>query len=61
MTMTLYVFPCDLDPGRLTTAEAHRVMQIHLECSSSYCVARRRGRQTLVDTKRMVLDERAEP
>lgn len=36
-------------------------MQVHLYCSVDLCRVRRRARQTLVESRRMVLDERAEP
>lgn len=50
---------CVNDPGALTIDQAHRVMQIHLECDVDTCRARRRARTTLVESKRMVLDDRA--
>lgn len=52
---------CSTDPGELTPAQAHRAMQIHLCCSVDLCRVRRRARQTLVESRRMVLDERATP
>ncbi|MEV2218837.1 hypothetical protein AB0E01_03030 [Nocardia vinacea] len=45
----------------MTEQQAHRAMQVHLNCSVDSCKVRRRGRQTLVESRRMVLDERAEP
>lgn len=50
---------CRTDPGNLTPAQAHRAMQIHLECSVDQCRVRRRARQILVEAKLMVLDQRA--
>lgn len=52
---------CRSDPGPLTEEQAHRAMQVHLYCSVDLCRVRRRARQTLVESRRMVLDERAEP
>ncbi|MEV0293155.1 hypothetical protein [Nocardia sp. NPDC050710] len=52
---------CHADPGELTAAQAHRAMQVHLNCSVERCRVRRRARQTLVEARLMVLDERAEP
>ncbi|WP_062983369.1 hypothetical protein [Nocardia anaemiae] len=52
---------CRRDPGALTEQQAHRAMQVHLYCSVDSCKVRRRARQTLVESRRMVLDERAEP
>jgi len=52
---------CDRDPGDLTKEQAHRAMQVHLYCGVDICKVRRRARQTLVESRRMVLDERAEP
>ncbi|WP_406272310.1 hypothetical protein OH799_32510 [Nocardia sp. NBC_00881] len=54
------VWSCGADPGPMTTAQAHKAMQVHLECSVDRCRVRRRARNTLVDNGRMVLDERAE-
>lgn len=51
---------CTVDPGGLTAEEAHRGMQVHLECSVDTCQVRRRARNTLVEAKRMVLDVRAQ-
>lgn len=50
---------CNRDPGALTADSAHKAMQVHLECEVDTCRVRRRARNTLVDLKRMVLDERA--
>lgn len=50
---------CYTDPGNLTPEQAHRAMQIHLECSVDLCRVRRRARHTLVEAKLMVLDQRA--
>lgn len=61
MTMTLYIFPCDEDPGPLSKQDAHRLMQLHIDCQADICRARRRARTTLVEAKAMVLDERAVP
>jgi hypothetical protein len=47
------------DPGKLTPEQAHRAMQIHLECSVDLCRVRRPARHTLVEAKLMVLDQRA--
>jgi hypothetical protein len=52
---------CHTDPGKLTKEQAHRAMQVHLYCRVDLCKVRRRARQTLVEARRMVLDERAEP
>ncbi|MFX0580650.1 hypothetical protein [Nocardia nepalensis] len=52
---------CRRDPGDLTKEQAHRAMQVHLHCGVDICKVRRRARQTLVESRRMVLDERAEP
>ncbi|MEV4240118.1 MULTISPECIES: hypothetical protein [unclassified Nocardia] len=52
---------CYRDPGTLSEVQAHRAMQVHLYCSVDSCKVRRRARQTLVESRRMVLDERAEP
>ncbi len=52
---------CHADPGELSAPQAHRAMQIHLHCSVELCRVRRRARRTLVEARRMVLDERAEP
>ncbi|WP_141717546.1 hypothetical protein [Nocardia altamirensis] len=52
---------CSVDPGELTPEQAHRAMQVHLSCSVDACRMRRRARRTLVEAKRMVLDERATP
>ncbi|MFD3594355.1 hypothetical protein ACFWU5_16650 [Nocardia sp. NPDC058640] len=51
---------CNRDPGPLTAQQAHRAMQVHLECGVDTCRCRRRARTTLVELNRMVLDERAE-
>ncbi|PKV82356.1 hypothetical protein [Nocardia fluminea] len=51
---------CGRDPGPLTAQQAHRAMQVHLECAVDTCRSRRRARATLVEQKRMVLDERAQ-
>lgn len=50
---------CTVDPGELTTEQAHRGMQVHLECGVDTCKVRRRARSTLVANNRMVLDCRA--
>ncbi|MFI8977414.1 hypothetical protein ACIGO9_31360 [Nocardia asteroides] len=50
---------CVRDPGPLIADQAHRDMQVHLECDVDTCKARRRARATLGDSKRMVLDDRA--
>ncbi|WP_378737082.1 hypothetical protein [Nocardia brasiliensis] len=50
-----------MDPGELTPEQAHRAMQVHLNCDVDVCRARRRARRTLVEARRMVLDERATP
>lgn len=52
---------CGTDPGPLTPEQAHRAMQVHLDCGVDLCRVRRRARQTLVEARLMVLDERAEP
>lgn len=52
---------CHHDPGDLSKEQAHRAMQVHLYCSVDICKVRRRARQTLVESRRMVLDERAQP
>ncbi|MFC9432359.1 hypothetical protein [Nocardia sp. NPDC057030] len=52
---------CSTDPGELTPDQAHRAMQVHLNCSVDVCRVRRRARRTLVEARRMVLDERATP
>lgn len=52
---------CTKDPGQLTPAEAHRAMQVHLDCTVDTCQVRSRARTTLVEAKRMVLDVRAIP
>ncbi|WP_405167300.1 hypothetical protein OG203_20770 [Nocardia sp. NBC_01499] len=52
---------CSVDPGELTPEQAHRAMQVHLNCSVDVCRVRRRARRTLVESRRMVLDERATP
>ncbi|WP_225729955.1 MULTISPECIES: hypothetical protein [unclassified Nocardia] len=62
VTKTIFSFTdCRTDPGELTPAQAHRAMQVHLACSVELCKVRRRARQTLVEARLMVLDERAEP
>lgn len=58
--MTVLRF-CHRDPGELTAEQAHRAMQVHLECDVDTCRTRRRARTTLVEQKRMVLDDRALP
>ncbi|TDP29853.1 hypothetical protein [Nocardia ignorata] len=50
---------CTVDPGPLSVEQAHRAMQVHLECDVLTCRCRRRARATLVELKRMVLDDRA--
>lgn len=50
---------CCADPGAMTVEQAHRAMQVHLECLVEVCRVRRRARRTLVAAGRMVLDERA--
>ncbi len=55
------ISPCSIDPGALTPDQAHRAMQVHLNCSVDMCRMRRRARRTLVEARRMVLDERATP
>jgi hypothetical protein len=57
--MTVLLF-CNRDPGPLTDEQAHRAMQVHLECEVDTCKSRRRARATLVESKRMVLDPRAQ-
>ncbi|BDU02528.1 hypothetical protein ABZ552_26010 [Nocardia sp. NPDC019219] len=52
---------CTRDPGELTAGQAHRAMQVHLDCSVEMCRVRRRARRTLVEARLMVLDERATP
>ncbi|MGY1982693.1 hypothetical protein [Nocardia gipuzkoensis] len=52
---------CACDPGDLTAGQAHRAMQVHLDCSVELCRVRRRARRTLVEARLMVLDERATP
>ncbi|MEU2034705.1 hypothetical protein [Nocardia amamiensis] len=52
---------CARDPGELTAGQAHRAMQVHLDCSVELCRVRRRARRTLVEARLMVLDERATP
>ncbi|WP_067808123.1 hypothetical protein [Nocardia beijingensis] len=52
---------CAEDPGELTASQAHRAMQVHLDCSVEICRVRRRARRTLVEARLMVLDERATP
>lgn len=47
---------CQVDPGMLTTQQAHEAMQIHLECEVDTCRVRCRARTTLVEQQRMVLD-----
>lgn len=51
---------CGRDPGPLTVEQAHRAMQVHLECAVDTCRSRRRARNTLVEQNRMVLDGRAQ-
>lgn len=51
---------CGRDPGPLTVEQAHRAMQVHLECAVDTCRSRRRARNTLVEQNRMVLDQRAQ-
>ena len=46
---------CTNDPGELSLDEAHRAMQVHLDCVVDTCRARRRARDTLVAAERMVL------
>ncbi|WP_280381448.1 hypothetical protein [Nocardia wallacei] len=50
------VLTCHTDPGGLTLEQ-----QRHLDCGVDTCRMRRRARQTLVEARRMVLDQRAEP
>lgn len=52
---------CHTDPGDLTADRAHRAMQVHLACGTDRCRVRRRARDALVATGRMVLDPRATP
>lgn len=54
------IWSCSADPGPMTTTQAHKAMQVHLECCVDRCRVRRRARRTLVDHGRMVLDERAD-
>ncbi|WP_280362413.1 hypothetical protein [Nocardia wallacei] len=55
------VLACHTDPGPLSPEQAHRIMQRHLDCGVDICRMRRRARHTLVEARRMVLDQRAEP
>jgi hypothetical protein len=48
-------------PREPSAAQAHRAMQVHLDCSVELCRVRRRARRTLVEARLMVLDERATP
>ena len=43
-------------PTALTVDQAHRLMQVHLECSAADCGARRTALTLLVAEKRYVLD-----
>lgn len=54
------VWSCCADPGPMNTTQAHRAMQVHIECSVDRCRVRRCARNALVDNGRMVLDERAD-
>lgn len=51
---------CAVDPGEFTVELAHLAMQVHLECTTDICRVRQRARNTLVDSRRMVPNERAE-
>lgn len=59
--MSVLLLMCRRDPGKLTTGQAHKMMQQHLECDVATCKVRRRARTTLVEAKAMVLDTRATP
>lgn len=61
MPLPLPALSCGNDPGQLSVHASHELMQIHLWCSVDTCRVRRRARTTLVESGRMVLDERAEP
>ncbi len=52
---------CARDPGERSAGQAHRAMQVHLDCSVESCRVRRRARRTLVEARSMVSDERATP
>ncbi|WP_433590494.1 hypothetical protein [Nocardia sp. CA-145437] len=54
------LWSCYSDPGKLTAAQAHIAMQLHLGCGVGTCLVRRRARTALVSAGRMVLDARAE-
>jgi hypothetical protein len=43
-------------PTTLTVEQAHRLMQVHLECSTTDCAARRTALILLVAQRRYVLD-----
>ncbi|MFE2998782.1 hypothetical protein ACFXG4_27735 [Nocardia sp. NPDC059246] len=53
------LWSCYSDPGKLTAAQAHTAMQLHLGCGVDTCRVRRRARTALVAAGRMVLDPRA--
>ncbi|MFB7877047.1 hypothetical protein ACFC06_17470 [Nocardia sp. NPDC056064] len=50
---------CDEDPGPMDSERAHAAMQLHIDCFVDECRVRRRARNTLVESGRCVLDERA--
>lgn len=53
------LWSCVADPGEMTVLQAHKAMQLHLECGVDTCWVRRRARAALVEDGRMVLDDRA--
>ncbi|MEU6580309.1 hypothetical protein [Nocardia sp. NPDC046763] len=53
------LWSCYSDPGKLTAAQAHIAMQLHLECGVDTCLVRGRARTALVASGRMILDPRA--
>ncbi|MFE2958031.1 hypothetical protein [Nocardia tengchongensis] len=53
------LWSCYSDPGKLTAAQAHIAMQLHLECGVRTCTVRSRARTALVAAGRMILDPRA--
>lgn len=61
-TMSIPLAPllCHRQPGELSIRAAHELMQLHLYCTVDTCRARRAARFVLVESGRMVLDERAE-
>jgi len=43
-------------PATMSTGYAHRIMQLHLDCTVSICPVKRQAKMTLIEAGRLVPD-----